>query len=186
MKPILTFYSTLVFTLCLTVSGHCVIADDQLAFANIAVYVKVVLPVKPLPGESHPVVESWIAKRLKKFGKSDFRAVTHWVCLAGKDEQHTKVWAAMVDGNLWGCPVNGKFVEQTEDGKLKVDFVGWSPAGAEIKGQLLACEVGSRGIARVDTGVGDDSGLAYVAMLVGPALANKDLAEKLPANTLIK
>lgn len=178
MKPISTLCSLLVSALVLFVSGHRVLADDQSSSTDVAVYAKVVLPAKPRHGGAHPVVESWIAKKLHKLGKSDLRAVTGWVRLAEKDEKHTEVWTANLEGNLWGCPVNGKIVEQTEGGKVRVELLGWSPAGAEVEGQTLASEVGSRGIAKVDTGQGDDSGIAYVALFVGPALAKKNLTEK--------
>ncbi len=160
---------TLVF---IAITAQLTLANDQPLSERGSVYAKIILPVKSLREGSHPMVESWIAKKLLKRGKSDVRAVTHWVRLAEKGEEDTSVWNAVVDGKDWGCPVVGRVVERTEDGKVKVELLGWSPGGAEIKGQTLAAEIGRRKIAVVDTGQGDDSGIAYIALFVGPALSN--------------
>lgn len=173
MKPILPCLSVLI-------AAHVMfVAPTQSSFANelpsserCTVYAKIVLPMES-PGEgSHSVVESWIAKKLRKRGTTELRAVTHWVRLAEQGEEITHVWNATVDGKGWGCPVVGKVVERTTDGKVKVELSGWSPVGAEIKGQTLAAEIGSRRIAVVDSGRVDDSGIAYVALFVGPSVTN--------------
>jgi len=51
-----------------------------------AVYAKVLLPVKAPAEGDHPAVESWIARKLRKRGATEFRAVTGWVRLAEKGE----------------------------------------------------------------------------------------------------
>jgi hypothetical protein len=146
--------------------------DNKAANQRSSVYAKIVLPMK-LPGKGpHPVVESWIAMNLRKRGISEFGAVTHWVRLAGKGEQTTFVWNATVDGKGWGCPVDGKVVERTADGRVKVELSGWSPVGVEIKGRTLPDEIGGRSIAVVDSGV------AYVALFVGPPVPNTLSADK--------
>ncbi len=46
------------------------------------VYVKIILPTDPaVRDKDRPVVESWIAERLKKRGQSKFTAATGWVPL---------------------------------------------------------------------------------------------------------
>jgi hypothetical protein len=178
MKPIFAFLSAGVVALVLLVPGQLSLANDQPSSATYAVYAKIILPLKPPRDGSHPIVESWISKNLQKWGKSKLRAVTQWVRLAEKGEKVTRVWNATVDGQVWGCPVAGRIVERTKDGKVKVELLGWSPGGAVIKGQTLATEIGSRKIAVVDTGEGDDSGIAYVALFVGPALATMKSTQK--------
>lgn len=173
MKPIVTRLSAPMTVLVLFgIAAQVSLANDHPSSEKGSVYAKIILPAKPLREGSHPMVESWIAKKLLKRGKSDVRAVTHWVRLAEKGEEATSVWNAVVDGTGWGCPVVGRVVERTKNGKVKVELLGWSPGGAEIKGQTLAAEVGRRKIAVVDTGQGDDSGIAYIALFVGPALSN--------------
>lgn len=144
-------------------------SQDPSTSASFAVYAKVILPLKPPSGESHRVVESWISKKLRKQGKSDHRAVTDWVRLADKGEDSSKIWSAMVDGKLWGCPVDGRIGDRTKNDKIKLELVGWSPGGAEIKGNVIPTDLGSRRIARVDTGADEDSSVAYVAIIVVPA-----------------
>lgn len=143
-------------------------ADDPKPCESCGIYAKIVLPVKATAEGTHPVVESWIAKKLRQRGHTELRAVTDWIRLAEKEEEITRVWNATVDGRRWGCPVTGRVVERTSDGKVKVELSGWSPVVAKIKGQQLTAETGSRRIAVVDTGAADDSGKAYVALFVGP------------------
>ena len=47
-----------------------------------SVYAKIVLPMKTPGDGKHPLVESWIARKLRKRGKTEYRAVTQWVRLA--------------------------------------------------------------------------------------------------------
>ncbi len=142
------------------------------------VYAKIILPIKPPAKGEHPAVESWIAKKLRRRGETEFRAVTNWVRLAEGDERDSDIWAATVDGKNWGCPVSGRVSERTADGKVKVELSGWSPvAVAKIKGGTLAAETGSRTIATVDTGI-DQDGRAFVALVVGPGKATHDHAKK--------
>ena len=79
-------------------------------------------------------------------------------------EEAADVWSASVDGKHWGCPVDGRVVERTEDGKLKVKLDGWAPFPTKVKGTTLPAEMGSRRIAVVE------DGRAYVALFVGPPL----------------
>ena len=184
MKPIQTCLSVGVAALILFVStAQLSLANDQPLSRRTTVYAKIILPVKTPRGGSHPIVESWIAGKLLKRGKSELRAVTHWVRLAEKDEKAIDVWSATLDGKYWGCPVNGRVAERTRDGKITVDLSGWSPAQPEIRGQTLTAEIGRRKIATVDTGEGDDSGIAYIALFVGPALPDMTLKRKQQADS---
>lgn len=179
MMTILTRFSARIATLILLV------IPAQLAFANddrsperFSVYAKVILRV-PSPGDkSQPIVESWIANKLNDCEESGLRAVTDWVRLVdlgdGQEGKATHVWNATVDGKGWGCPVCGSFVE-CEDGKVKVELAGWGLYPPKVKGKTLSAEIGSRRIAVVDCGwvdkdgKVDQSGIAYVALFVGPA-----------------
>ena len=168
MKRILSLLSTLIAVqLVLVVPAHDLLANEPVQEKSV-VFAKIVLPIKSANDQSQPVVESWIANKLRKRGATELRAVTNWVRLADKGEQAKHVWDATVDGKGWGCPVAGRVTERTADGKIKVDLSGWSPVGAEIKGQSISAEVGNRSIAVVDIGGGDKDGIAYVALFVGP------------------
>ena len=139
-------------------------ADDSNPSQNNRVYAKIILPMKqPAEGE-HPAVESWIARRLRKRGKTELRAVTTWVRLAENGEEATRLWNATVDGKHWGCPVSGRVVERRADGKAKVSLMGWAPFPMEVRGTTLPAETGSRRLAVV----GHDD--AFVALVVGPPL----------------
>ena len=132
-----------------------------------AVYAKVILPVKALANGDQPAVESWIARKLQKRGATDSRAVTDWVHLAeGADS--TNVWDATLDGKPSGCRVDGQVGERTADGKVHVTLSGWSPFGANVRGNTLSDEIGSRGIAIVDPGRTDEL-KSYVALMIAPA-----------------
>ena len=162
----------------LVIPAHVMLANEQPSPERGSVYAKIVLPMESLDDGTQPIVESWIGKILHKRGRSNVRAVTGWVRLPEKGEKYAHVWNAIVDGKLWGCPVSGRVVERTKDGKVKVELSGWSPGAPEIKGQTLAGEIGARKIAVVDTGEGDDSGVAYIALLVVPARSNMAATRK--------
>jgi hypothetical protein len=160
------------------------VVPNQISFGNepsspapSAVYAKIVLPIghpywsqdeggstKSLEG-SRPAVESWIANKAFRLGKTKVRAATQWIRLAEKGEEHVALWAG------WGCPVEGRVVERTADGKIKVELSGWAPVLPKIKGRVLSSEVGSRRVAVVDVGV-DDGPYAYVGLVVGPPVPN--------------
>ena len=141
-----------------------------------AVYAKVILAVKALDDGDQPVLESWIAKELRKRGATDLRAVTDWVRLTdGADS--TSVWEAKLDGELSGCPVDGQVGERTADGKVQVTLSGWSPFGANVRGNTLPDEIGSRGIAIVDPGRADEV-KSYVALMIAPALQTNAAGEQ--------
>ena len=179
MNSILTCLSARITALVLLViTTQLSLANDQSLSERGTVYAKIILPVESPREGSHPIVESWIAKKLLKHGKSDVTAATHWVRVAEKGEENAHVWNAIVDEKRCGCPVVGRVVERTKDGKIKVELSGWSPGAPEIKGQTLAAEIGRRKIAVVDTGEGDDSGIAYIALFVGPALPDMTSTRK--------
>jgi uncharacterized protein (TIGR03067 family) len=127
-----------------------------------SVYAKIVLPMKTPVDGNPPLVESWIARKLHKRRKTEYRAVTHWIRLAEIGEEAADVWSASVDGKSWGCPVDGRVTERTEDGEVKVRLDGWAPFPTRVKGTILPAETGSRKIAVVA------DGRAYVALFVGP------------------
>ncbi|MBI3822175.1 MAG: hypothetical protein HY289_05785 [Planctomycetes bacterium] len=132
------------------------------------VYVKIILPTDPATrAKDRPVVESWIAEQLKKRGQAKFTAATAWVPLAvkGEEEFPTHAWDGNLDGKGWGCPTTGRIVERA-DGRIKVLLWGWGPGGDKVTVSLKD-EPGSRAIAAAEE-VKYDSGLPYVAVLIGP------------------
>jgi hypothetical protein len=135
---------------------------DSIPFGKNSIYAKIILPVKEPEKGKHPVVESWIAKKLKKHGNTDLRAVTGWVRLAEEGQDIARIWDATLDGKIWGCPVTGRVVERTVAGRVKVHLSGWAPFVLKVKGTSFQAETGSRKIAVVD------DGRAYVALFVGP------------------
>ena len=137
-----------------------------------AVYAKVILPVKAPAEGDHPSVESWIAQKLRKLGATEFRAVSGWVRLADRSEDRTDIWDATLDGEHYGCPVDGQVSERTADGRVHVTFRGWAPGAPRIKGNSLLAEIGSRTIAVVDTGRVDGV-KSYVALMIAPAIQTK-------------
>ncbi len=134
---------------------------------GMAVYAKILLPVKAPARGGDFAVESWIARKLRKRGVTEFRAVTGWVVLAAKGEAVTHLWDATLDGKRCGCPVTGRVSERSADGRLHVSLSGWSPFGADVKGNSLAAGIGCRRMAVVDTGRVDGMEF-YVALFVGP------------------
>jgi hypothetical protein len=137
-----------------------------------AVYAKVLLPVKAPAEGDHPAVESWIARKLRKQGATEFRAVTGWVRLSEKGEGSTRIWDATLDGERYGCPVGGQVSERSVDDKVQVTLSGWAPFPPTIQGNSLPAEIGSRTIAVVDAGR-IDGVKSYVALLIAPALQTK-------------
>ena len=129
------------------------------------VYVKIILPTDSATRDKdRPVVESWIAEQLKKRGQSKFTAVTAWVPLAVTGEK-SSVWNGALDDRNPICPVAGHIVERA-DGRIKVLLWGWGPGGNKVTVSLKD-EPGSREIAAAEE-LKDDSGLPYVAVLIGP------------------
>lgn len=166
------------------VTAHLSLANDhpssqKSSIQKSSIYVKVILPMESPDEGSDPIVESWIANELRERGRAYFRAVTRWVRLDEEAKGNTPVWDAIVDGTRWGCPVVGKVIDGAEDGEVMVGLFGWSPGAPEIEGQNLAAEIGGRKIAVVDTGQRDDSGLAYVAILVVPELPSVTSSRKM-------
>lgn len=150
------------------------------ASESVAVYGKVILPVKaPVEGD-HPSVESWIAQKLRKRGVTEFRAVSRWVRLTDRSEDRTDIWDGISDGEHYGCPVDGQVSERTADGRVHVTFRGWAPGAPKINGNSLPTEIGSRTIAVVDTGRVDGV-KSYVALMIAPALQTK-LGEQVGAD----
>lgn len=144
-------------------------ADDVKSADSVGIYAKIVLPMKPVSAGTGPVVESWIAKKLRKRGNAELRAVTEWIRLPEKGERFVHVWDANVDGSIWGCPVAGRIVKRTADGTVTVRLAGWSPVALETEEWTMPAEMGSRRIIVVETGAAAGSGRAYVALFAGPA-----------------
>jgi hypothetical protein len=61
--------------------------------------------------------------------------------------------------------VSGVIVERA-DGRIKIDFAGWSPVGAFVTVSMRD-EAGSREIAAVEDAK-YELGMPYVAVLIGP------------------
>ena len=133
------------------------------------VYVKIIMPTDPAERDKdRPVVESWIAKDLKKLGQAKFTAVTGWVLLDLSPFAATDVWDGKL-GDKHHCPVGADIPERAE-GRIKVLLGGWSPDCAEVTASLTD-EPGSRAIAAVDQYKDQYKtyrGMPYVAVLIGP------------------
>ena len=130
------------------------------------VYVKIIMPTDPADRDKdRPVVESWIAKDLKKLGQAKFTAVTGWVPLDLAPFEATDVWDGGKLGDIFYCPVGADIPERAE-GRIKVLLRGWGPGGPDVTASLTD-EPGSRAIAAVEEHK-TEKGMPYVAVLVGP------------------
>ena len=130
------------------------------------VYVKIMMPTDPAErDEDRPVVESWIAKDLKKLGQAKFTAVTGWVTLDLSPLEATDVWDGGKLGDVLYCPVEADIPERAE-GRIKVLLKGWDPGGAYVTVSLTD-EPGSRAIAAVEK-LKTEQGMPYAAVLIGP------------------
>jgi len=142
------------------------------------VFVKVIVPVTSrTPKQDGPVVESWVAERLKQLGESEYFAVTDWVpvcdALLEDDIVDNKVWDGRLNGKHPFCPVGGD-IPQRENGRLLVRIAGWTPAGGEAN-ITLTDEPGSRAVGPVRLLVGKEGkrikieeGLPHVAVIIAP------------------
>ncbi|MFN3158701.1 MAG: hypothetical protein ACE37I_05260 [Rubinisphaera brasiliensis] len=142
------------------------------------VFVKVIVPVTArTPKQDGPVVESWVAKQLKKQGVSEYFAITDWVpvCdgLLADDVIDNDVWDGRLAGEHVYCPIGGDIPER-KNGRVLVQLRGWLPTGVETNIRL-ADEPGSRAVRPVQRYAGEDpkSGkpdmrLPYVAVLIAP------------------
>jgi hypothetical protein len=131
------------------------------------VYVKIILPADPASGKTNrPVVESWIAEKLKKQGQSKFTAATGWVPIVDKEYESTTVWDGNLDDKGWACPVGGQIAKRA-DGRIKVRLDGWAPIPGVGVTVSLTDEPGSREIGAVERAKSDE-GLPSVAVLIGP------------------
>ena len=131
------------------------------------VYVKIIWPADPVNGKTNrPVVESWIAKQLKKQGQSKFTAATEWVPLDVTEDESTPVWDGALDGNGLACNVYGRIAKRA-DGRAEVLLDGWGPAPITVTVSLTD-EPGSREIGAVEWAKKTDQGLPYVAVLISP------------------
>ena len=140
------------------------------------VFVKVIVPVTShTPKQDGPVVESWVAKKLKQLGETEYFAVTDWVpvCdgLLEDDAIDNFVWDGRLDGMGHDCPVGGDIPER-KNGRLLVHVGGWGGGGANI---TLPDEPGSRAVGPVRLLLGKEGkrikieeGLPYVAVIIGP------------------
>jgi hypothetical protein len=138
------------------------------------VYVKIILPIEPAKREKDGlIVESWIAKELKKRGQTKFTAATAWVPLTNKGKEmewekkgkvwegeSTDVWDGRVNGEQW-CPVDGRIAERA-NGRIKVLL-----SGSFIVTVSLTDEPGTREIVAGEKATTEE-GLPYVAILIGP------------------
>ena len=167
--PIFNFLTACILTTSFFISPQPAVEKDQVSPPANAVYAKIILPIEAGNNQSFPKVESWISKNLNKRGKTNCRAVTDWIRLPEKGDDVIEAWDALVDNKTWGCPVSYRAVDRSGNGKIKVELHGFAPASPDIKGQTIDSEIGYRGIAVVDTGSADNS-IAYIALLVGPAL----------------
>jgi len=152
----------------LTVGGaQAASADDSKPSQKNSIYAKIILPMKEAADGEHPLVESWIERKLRKRGETEFRAATPWVRLAEEGEEITQVWNGTVGGKDRECPVVGRVVDRTADGKVKVRVSRLGPLANTIKRDTLRAEVGSRRIAVVAPD-SRDSSKAFVLLFVGP------------------
>lgn len=134
------------------------------------VYVKIIMPIaRKDDWQKQFVVESWIAKDLRKRGQAAFSAVTGWVPLDLSPLDATSVWDGAGDRSY--CPVQADIYERN-DGRIKLQFAGWYPGGA-IRNASLADEPGSRTIVAVEQAK-SKAGMPFVAVFVG-------LPHKVPA-----
>lgn len=139
------------------------------------VYVKIIMPTDQAERDKdRPVVESWIAKDLKKHGQARFTAVTGWVSLALGPFDATDVWDGANLDNVTYCPVGADIPERAR-GRIKILFSGWSPGGG-FTTVSLTDEPGSRAIAAVEPSP-SYSGRSYVAVLIGPPPENPAAAK---------
>lgn len=142
------------------------------------VFVKVIVPVTSrTPKQEGPVVESWVAKKLKLLGETEYFAVTDWVpicdALLEDDVIDNRVWDGRLRGNNSYCPVGGD-IPQRKNGRLLVSVSGWTPGGGEAN-ITLPDEPGSRAVGPVRLFVGKEGkrmkveeGLPYVAVIIVP------------------
>ncbi len=130
------------------------------------VYVKIILPADPASGKTNrPVVESWIAEKLKKQGQSKFTAATEWVPLPVKVHWSDSVWDGKLGDKTWACSVNGQIAKRA-DGRVEVLLDGWGPIVVSVTVSLTD-EPGSREIGAVEQ-YKTDQGMPYVAVLISP------------------
>lgn len=129
------------------------------------VYAKIIMPTDPADrDQDRPVIESWIAEDLKKFGQARFTAVTGWVPLDLSPFEATDVWDGVL-GERPYCPVEADIPDRAK-GRINVLLKGWHPGGADVTVSLTD-EPGSRVIAAVEQAK-TEQGLPYVAVLIGP------------------
>lgn len=129
------------------------------------VYVKIILPVDPANDKpDRPVVESWIAKEIRKQGQSKFAAATDWVPL-GRFGSY--VWDGIHDDERWVCSVDG-FIKERSKGRAEVVLHGWGPAIFSERVSIVD-EPGSREIQAVER-LKTDDGTPYVAVLISPVV----------------
>lgn len=130
------------------------------------VYVKIIMPGDlAIRDVDRPVVESWIAKDLKKRGQDKFTAVTGWVPLDLSPFEATDVWRGGKLDDVLYCSV-GADIPDRAAGRIKVLLIGWSPGGAQATASMTD-EPGSRAIAAVEQ-IKTEQGMPYVAFLIGP------------------
>ena len=142
------------------------------------VFVKVILPVtKQTPMQKGPVVESWIAKQLKKQGETEYYAVTDWVPVCdGLLEDVTidnDVWDGILESKVRFCPVFADIPER-KNGRLTVLLSGWAPGAPDQVRTELSDEPGTRTLRPVEfldrdgKPIESDVKLPYYAIVIAP------------------
>lgn len=144
------------------------------------VFVKVIVPVTPrTPKQDGPVVEAWVAEKLKEMGETEYFAVTDWVpiCdgLLEDDVVDNRVWDGVLKSKRsFFCPV-GADIPQREMGRVLVHVGGFAPAAGYEVNINLRDEPGSRAVAPVQIFVGEDKKplkpkeqYPYVAVMIAP------------------
>jgi hypothetical protein len=132
------------------------------------IYVKLLLPDDPaapvVKGEQ-PVVESWIIKSIdEEQRQANYRAVTGWVRLVSGPFEGTPVWPGGTLDGVGLCSVDADIFER-KDGRIKIEFHGWTPGGARAT-VTLQDEPGSREVVPV-TEAKTKHGVPHVAIFIG-------------------
>ena len=146
------------------------------------VFVKVIVPVTArTPKQDGPVIESWVAARLKQLEDGEYFAVTDWVpvCdgLLADNIVDNDVWDGRIDGSHPYCHVGGDIPER-EHGRVWVNLTGWSPGGSCEANIRLADEPGNRAVVPVQPvrileggerkPIKTEVRLPFVAVLIAP------------------
>lgn len=164
-------------SLIFSASTPCVSGENESETkAKSFVYAKVAFPAKSPywrerskglnsqeDGSVNRVVESWFAKAALKQHKCDVRAATSWMRISEGSEPPAELFAG------WGCPVTGRIVDRTQDGRIEIALSGWTPGLPEIRDHVISADIGARGLAVVYVDELEQP-LAFVGLIVTPAI----------------